>query len=49
VTAAALVLAKGDAPGWTGVVAAIVAAAVFVLFSGWIVWQRVRDARRGRR
>jgi hypothetical protein len=40
----AVLAARGS--GWGGAVAGIVAAAVFVVFSGWIIWQRLRLNRK---
>ena len=36
------------APAWTGAVAGLVALAVFVVFSGWIITTRLRANRKDR-
>jgi hypothetical protein len=35
-----------DTPAWTGVIAGLVAVAAFVVFSGWILVQRLRRDRK---
>jgi hypothetical protein len=39
-----MTLAK-DAPAWTGAIAGVVAIIAFVLFSTWVVVQRVRHGK----
>ncbi len=37
-----------DAPAWTGAAAGLVALVAFVLFSTWVIVQRVRGSRKDR-